>query len=143
MSEAFWAAGSILQLGDAATPEVFTAIAELVDVVPPVETRDSTQVTHHGSPNKRHEYIPGMADGGTVTFKVNWLPSNATHNKTTGLRKTFEEHVNRNWKLILPDSILTITFTGHITNWNPQTPLPSQGSLDVSIKITGMPGYSQ
>ena len=142
MTEAFWAFGSALQLGDGATSEAFTTIAEIIDVVPPVETRDSVQVTNHGSANKRHEYLPGLADGGTVTFKVNWLPTNATQNKSTGLRKTWEDYDNHNWRIVLPNSILTISFTGHLTNWTPGTPLPSQGTLDCSIKVSGMPTYS-
>ena len=142
MSESFWAYGSVIQLGDGATSETFTAIAEVVDVVPPAESRESIRVTNHGSANRTHEDIPGLRDGGQVTFKVNWLPTNATHNKSTGLRKHWEANANSNWKIILPDSLGTISFTGHAVNWNPTLPLAAQGSLDLTIKVSGMPTYS-
>ena len=136
-SESWWAAGTILQVSDGATPEVFTAVAEVVDVHPPHETKDSIEVTHHGSTSKYREYIPGLKDGGTLPLDVNWLLTNATHNKSTGLRKVFEGDSNVNMRLVLPDSLGTISFAGHITDWNPQTPLPSQGKLSISIKISG------
>ncbi|PKO03040.1 MAG: hypothetical protein CVU43_04475 [Chloroflexi bacterium HGW-Chloroflexi-5] len=142
-SNAFWAFGSAFQIGDGATVEAFTSVAELVDVVPPQESRDSIQVTHHGSDNRAHEYLPGLREGGTVNLVLNWLPSNATQNKATGLRKQWEDNLNHNFKIILPDSLGTISFTGHQTAWNPELPLPSQGKLSVAIKVSGMPSYSQ
>lgn len=141
-SSAFWAFGTQLQLGDGATPEAFTAIAELVDITPPTMSKDSIEVTNHSSTNKFREFIPGLKDGGSVSMKANWLPNNATHDESTGLMECFKDDVNHNWKLVLPDSLGTISFSGHVTAFNPETPLSAQGSLSCTIKLSGEPTWS-
>lgn len=142
-SNAFWAKGSIFQIGDGTTTEAFTSVAELVDVIPPQESKDSVEVTNHGSDDDTREYLPGLKDGGTSTIVLNWLPSNATHNKATGLRKHYEDKLNHNYKIILVDGLGIIEFRGHPTTWNPELPMPSQGKLTVAFKISGLPKYSQ
>jgi predicted secreted protein len=141
-SSAFWAFGSKIQLGDGATSESFADIAEVVDLVPPAMTKDSIDVTNHSSTNRWKEFIPGMKDGGSVSVKANWLPTNATHDGSTGVLEAFTDNVNHNWKIVLPDSLLTISFTGHITAFNPETPLTLQGSLSFTVKISGEPTFA-
>jgi predicted secreted protein len=142
VSSAFWAYGTQLQLGDGATSEAFTAIAELNEIVPPAMTKDSIEVTTYGSTNRFREYLPGFKDGGTCSLKGNWLPNNATHDESTGLLECFKDDVNHNWKFVLPDSLGTISFTGHIVAFTPETPLTMQGTLSCSIKISGEPTWS-
>lgn len=141
-SGAFWAFGSVLQLGDGATSESFASIAELTELQPPQMSKESIDVTHFGSTNRFKEYLPGMKDGGTVSFKANWLPNNATQDEATGVLEAFKDDSNHNWKLILPDTIATISFTGHVTAFNPETPLNAQGALSCSIKISGEPTFA-
>jgi predicted secreted protein len=142
VSSAFWAFGTILQLGDGATSESFTAIAELLEVAPPQMSKESYEVTNHSSTNKFRERIPGLKDGGTLTFKANWLPNNATHDENTGILECFKDDVNHNWKLVLPDSLGTFSFSGHVTAYNPDTPLAGQGTLSCSIAISGEPTFA-
>lgn len=141
-SEAWWAYGTQLQLGDGATSEAFTAIAELTDLVPPAMSKDSIEVTTYGSSDRFREFLPGMKDGGSVSFKANWLPNNATHDESTGLLESFNDDDNHNWKLVLPNSLGTFSFTGHVTAFNPETPLTAQGALSCTIKITGKPSFA-
>lgn len=141
-SSAFWAYGTQLQLGDGAASEAFTAIAELVDAVPPAMSKDSIEVTNHSSTNRFREFIPGMKDGGSVSFKANWLPNNATHDESTGILECFKDDVNHNWKFVLPDSLGTFSFVGHVTAFTPETPLTAQGSLSCTIKISGEPSFA-
>jgi len=141
-SEAFWAFGTILQMGDGATSETFTAIAELTEINPPQMSKDSIEVSNHSSPSRYREFLAGMKDGGTVSGKGNWLPNNATHDENTGLLESFTDDSNHNWKLVLPDSLGTFSFVGHLTSFNPETPLTAQGALSFSIKISGKPSFA-
>ncbi len=138
-SSAFWAYGSTLQLGDGATPEVFTSIAEIVELTPPQMSRDEIDVTSHSSSDGYREFIAGLRDGGEVSFKANWLPTNATHDGTTGLLETFNDNATHNWKIILPNTLATISFSGFLTAFEPDTPLEEQGQLSGTIKVSGKP----
>jgi predicted secreted protein len=103
-------------------------------------SKDSIDVTNRGtSTNQFKEAIPGLKDGGSVSFKCNWLPTNSTHDGTTGIVKVFKDNVNHNWKCILPDAIKTIAFTGHVTAYTPETPMAAQGSFSATIKVSGEP----
>jgi predicted secreted protein len=140
-SNAFWAYGTILQMGDGATSESFANVAELTDINPPAMTKDSTEVTNYASPDRFREYIAGLKDGGSVSGEGNWLPNNATHDENTGLLASFNDDKNHNWKLVLPYSLGTFSFVGHVTAYTPTTPLASQGKLAFSIKISGKPAF--
>lgn len=136
-SSAFWAFGTVLQLGDGATSETFTSIAELSEIVPPNMSKESSDVTNHSSADRHKEFIPGLIDAGQVSGSGNWLPNNATHDENTGVLEAFLDHVNHNWKLVLPDSLGTFTFSGHVTALNYETPLTAQGKMSFTIKVTG------
>lgn len=137
-SSATWAYGSILQLGDGATSEAFTAIAEIVELVPPNASRDSIDVTNHSSTGGSREFIPGMRDWGEVSFTANWLPTNATHDGTTGLLETFNDDDLHNWRIVLPDTVATLAFSGFLTAFEPELPLDDKASLSGTIKISGV-----
>mgnify|MGYP001589020400 FL=1 len=141
-SSAFWGYGSTLQLGDGATPEVFTTIAEVTNLVPPSMKRDSSDVTAYSSADGYREFLPALRDGGEVGVEANWLPNNATHDEVTGVLESFNDDVNHNWKIILPSSIATIALTGHVTAFEPTTPLDGHGKLSFTIKISGKPVVS-
>jgi len=137
-SSAFWPFGTQLKLGDGASTEVFTKIAEVKDITPPQMSKDSIEVTSQDSSNGWREFIPGWKDAGEVTFEGNWLPTNATQDGTTGVLSVFEDDSNHNWQIVLPTTIgLTIAFAGHVTNFEPDLPLEDAAALSVSIKVTG------
>ena len=139
MSNAFWAYGSKFQLGDGEASETFTDVAEVIDITPPNMSKDSIDVSNQDSTDGFREKIPGWKDGGEVTFTMNWLPTNATQDETTGLWSHYIDDENHNYKIILPDTLVTISFTGHITSFNPDLPNEEQGQLEVTIAISGKP----
>jgi predicted secreted protein len=141
-SAAFWVYGSVLKLGDGATPEVFTSIAEVMDITPPPLARDDIEVTSQDSVSGYREFIPGWRDGGEVKFNCNWLPTNATQDEATGLLETFNDDDLHNWKIVLPDTVKTISFAGFVTAFEPDLPLEEQGQLSITIKVSGKPTLS-
>ncbi len=141
-SSAFWAYGSTLQLGDGATPEVFTSIAEVLELTPPQMSRDEIDVTSHASADGYREFIGGLRDGGDVSVTCNWLPTNTTQDSTTGVLSTFNDNENHNWKIILPNTLATVAFTGFVMDFSPDTPLEEQGKVEFTIKVSGKPTVS-
>ena len=104
--------------------------------------RDSSEVTHYNSTLQYREFIAGLRDGGEVAFEANWLPNNATQDETTGVMKSFNDNTNHNWKIVLPDSIGTFAFAGHITAFEPDTPLDNKAALAGTIKVSGPVTFS-
>jgi|SRR3972149_2860368 len=138
-SAAFWAYGSVLQIGDGAGSENFTSVAEILELTPPAMSRDDIDVSNADSSDGYREFKPGWRDGGEVSFKANWLPTNTTHDFTTGLGVQFNDNVVHNYKIVLPSSLATVTFSGFLTAFEPDLPLEEQGQLSGTIKITGKP----
>jgi predicted secreted protein len=87
--------------------------------------------------NGWREKIPGFRDGGEVTFKCYWLPTNSTHDASTGLLSTFMDNNLHHWKIVLPDNVTTVAFSGFLTGYEPDLPLEEQGQLSVTITVSG------
>jgi predicted secreted protein len=138
MSSATSGFGTLLQQGNAASPEVFTTVAEVLNIDGPGLTMETIDVTNHDSASAHREHIASLKDGGEVTFSINYLPANATHANTgTGLLATYVNRTARNWKIVWTDSGTTEQpFTGFITNFQPHGPIDAQLTADITIKIS-------
>ncbi len=96
--------GTLLKIGDGATPEVFTTIAEVKDITGPGLTREFAEFTNQSSAGGYREYKPTFKNSGDVTFKCNFLPDDATQGfSTTGMLKDYEDGTLRNFELVYPD----------------------------------------
>lgn len=145
MSDAIDGTGVILKLGDGATPtEVFTAVAELVDINGPGIKRDARETTHHQSTDKFREFKPGLKDGGEVGLTVNLLPGNATHGTASGgLLESINDDELHNWKVVLPEDDAGATydwsFAGFLTSFDVKYPKGDNMTADITIKVSGKP----
>jgi predicted secreted protein len=142
MTAAIPSHGTLLQKGNGAGPEVFTTIAEVVEITPPALKRESIDATSHSSANAWHEKLKGLKDAGQVTFSINYQPANATHGVGVGglLGDFSNDSTISNWKLIFTDSGPTAwVFPGFVTSFAPKAPLNGRLTADVTIEISGMP----
>jgi predicted secreted protein len=141
MSNANFAQGTLLKLGDGATPvEGFTTIAEVTDIGGPALALEIADVTNHSSLEGWREKIGTLLDGGEVSLSINYQPTNATHNNTTGLVRDMRTRTKRNFQLIFTDGGGTIwAFTALVTGFEPGAPIDGQLSADVSLTVTGKP----
>jgi len=142
MTSAIWAYGSKLKMSDMATSPTFTEIAEIIELTPPSESRDDIDVSNMSSANATKESIAGWMDSGECSFKANWLPTNSTQDSTTGLRAAFVSGANINFQILLPASILTISFLGHLTALETELPLDAQAQISGTIKLSGAATWS-
>ena len=141
LSNAFSGFGTRLQMGDGGGPEVFTDVAEVVEVNPPGLTSDTIDVTHHLSPLAFREFIASLSSAGTISITVNYIPSNPTHDATTGLHAAAISKVRKNWKIILPfaGTPNTFSFAGIVTQFNVTSPLADRVTAAVVITVSGRP----
>jgi len=146
-SNAWWAYGSELKIGDDndgtdGTTEVFTKIAEIIDISGPSMSRDAIEVTSQDATSGWREFIPGMRDGGEINLTANWIPSHATQDGTDGILSKFEDDDDlHNFQIITADDgssgTMDIDFAAVVTTFNVDLPLEEQGKLDFSLKVSG------
>jgi len=128
MTQAILGAGSSLRLGDGASPEVFTKIAEVLRVGAIGQTAAEIDVTNLDSTAK--EYIAALPDGETVSITMNFVGGTQQNALRDGVRTTknfqmqFSDKTQASFKLVIlgfmrdetsPESQLTASVTGRIT----------------------------
>ena len=132
--------GVLLKVGDGASSEAFTAIAELIGLSGPGLSLDTVESTHTESLNAAKEYIAGLKDGGEVSVDLNFLPGNATH---TALIADWAARTLRNFEIVWPDTGSTKwSFSAFVTNYEPSAPIEDRMTASASLKITGVPTFA-
>jgi len=135
---AFLGSGTLLKVGDGASPEVFTTVYEVTNIGDFGQENDLVEVTHMQSTAK--EYIYGLADGVEFPVTVNYNPTNATHVTMLAAQSA---KTTKNMKLTLPSGggSLTFSFSALIKGWRlplgPNTPGQMTFNLKLSGAITG------
>lgn len=136
-----YAQGTQLQVGDGQATEAFTTVAEVLDITGPSIERDDIDTTSHDVTDGFRTFIAGLADGGEVSFDIQYTPGNATHNENTrGLTALALNGLVVNWRIVLP---VTPTkrwnFAGFVSGFEPGFPVGDKMNGSVTIKITNKP----
>lgn len=131
--------GSSFRIGNGADPEVFTALAELNDITPPEVTRDSIDATHHSSPDRAREFIPGLKDGGEVTVSFNLIPGGPSDE---AIRDQLEAAGLKNYRCVYPDGS-HLQFAGFCTAYGQATPLDDKMTGSATFKVSGLPSFTE
>ncbi len=141
MSDAIASLGTLLKIGDGATPtENYTTIAEVRDISGPALKANTEEVTHHGSTGGWEEHIPTTLSAGEVTFELNFIPTNATQSYTSGLVKDYKNKTKRNFQMVFPDAgNTTWQISAYVTGFEPKAPVKGVLRADVTLMITGQP----
>ena len=127
--------GTLLKKGDGATPETFATIAEVGDIDGPTLKSVMEDFTTHGS-GGNVEKKPVLFDGDTLKFPVQFVSSNATHDKTTGLVADRNNKTLRNFSVTFPDSS-GFTFAAYVGEIKFKAPVKGKLTADVTLEITG------
>lgn len=121
-------AGSSLKLGDGASPQVFTTIAEVLRCGSIGVTAAEIEVTNLSSTTK--EYIGALLEGATVEFQLNFVGGTQQNALRDGVRTTkdfrmqFSDNTQAAFSMVIlgfmrdettPESQLTATVNGRIT----------------------------
>lgn len=125
MSNALKSQGTVIKRGNGASPEVFTAIAEVNNISGPSSSASVIDVTHLSSTAK--EKRVGLIDNGQVTLECNLIPSDGPQD---GLRDDLTNGTLRNFRVELTDSPQTVaSFAAFVTAY-------AVGGLQVDSKVT-------
>ena len=140
MTSAAAGVGSAFKLGDAASPEVFTTVAEVLSIGGPDITAEEIEVTSLDSAGGYKEYITGLKDGGTVALEMNWIKSNS---QQTSMRDLVDSGTQRNYEIAFSDSPNTVAaFAGKVTSFSMSADPGSQLKASMSVRISGAVTWS-
>ena len=132
--------GIEIEMGDAATPEVFTALAEVLGMSGPGITMEAVDSTHAQSTNAWKTAIAGLLDAGEVTLDLAFLPADGTQDDTTGLLSKMIGRAAANFKVTWPDTASTEwSFPALVTGFEPTAPIEDRMTASVTLKISGEP----
>lgn len=132
MTAAVLGLGTTLQVGNAASPEVFTTISEVLNMSGPNISAEDIDVTNFDSTAR--EYISGVADSGSVSFEVNYIGQ--TQQQT--LRADVTAGTARNYRITWNNSPATVAnFSARVMEFTPSTDPNSQNKASVTLKVSG------
>lgn len=140
-SNAISAYGTLLKRGDGGSPETFTTVPEVRSISGPSMETDEADVTTHSSAafGAFREFILTLIDAGTIEFDINYVPSDSVH---AGLRSDFLNRTKRNWQLVLPGNVQTISFAGYVKTIPLEFPVDGPITQKLTIRCTGAPTFS-
>src|SRR5919108_2636426 len=101
--------GTLLKMGDGGAPETFSTVVEVTEINLPDITLRTEDATSHDS-GGWEEVIGTLLSGGEISGKINWRPTNATHDETTGVLSAILNRTRKNWQMVLPGSVKTYAF---------------------------------
>lgn len=108
-------------------------IGEITNISGPNESVDSVDVTSFDSANTSQDFIPGLIDGGEITFTVIY---DGTAAGTADALQTAFLGPEEEWEIVYPDGS-SDTADGSVTALGKQIPNGDKITQDVTIKFTG------
>ncbi|MBV7671372.1 outer capsid protein Hoc [Streptomyces halstedii] len=130
--------GTKLKRGDGEEPEEFTEIADITNLSGPGLTRETLDVTSHGSPGGWMEFLGGLKDPGEVSADINYQPT--LHDL---LVADFDDKVPRNYQIVFPDEDATTwAFPAILTGFEPEAPYDDKAAASLTFKVSGKPTIS-
>lgn len=107
-------------------------VAELSEITGPSISVDDVEVTSHDS-NFWKEFLPGLIEGGEISFTGNYVPSDAGQ---IALRGAIVGRTVGVWKILYPNGY-GWTGDGYFTSFEVTAPHEEKSEISMTIKTTG------
>jgi len=132
-SSALETQGVVFAIGDAASPEVFNTIPEVMSFDGPGGSASVIDVSDLAS--SAREKRMGLADEGQFSFEIAYIPSNTYH---TLLRTRRSGRTLTNFRITLTDSPQSvISFSGYVLEFRVSGGVDDFLRANVTIEISG------
>lgn len=126
--------GVLFKVGNGASPEVFTTVAEVTSFKFPNLSRDPIEATHSESTEGWKEFIPGLKDGGEFGLELNFVPGSST----TLLMMSEMAAAAGNKQVVFTGGQIW-SFAAFATGLESDGPVADKMTASVTYKITGKP----
>jgi len=135
MTSKAFVGNAFLAVGNGASPEVFTRYCEVDSISGLGQANAQVEVTTFCSGGVK-EYVPGLADGNTVTVTANYDPDNTVQN---ALIADVKAKTRRNFQLqVADDSPQTVFhFAMAMLSWDVAPSISAQNKVTFTGKISG------
>jgi hypothetical protein len=137
--------GTLLKLGASGGGGPYTTIAEVVDLSGP-----SIEQATHDAPSQDITWmkrVAGLVSAGEVTFDVNFIPKDSTHDMTTGLLSIIGSQDVTGWQLVYNDAgagtASQWTFDAYCTGFNQDVPVDGILKASITLQINGQPTFTK
>lgn len=127
--------GTLIARAPASDPTVYTTIAELGgDIMVPDLTRKEIDVSTHN--RDIDEYVLGMLRRSSVTFPINYVAADGTHDNLTGLYAAIRMNSIDGYRITFPDGDVWI-MSGQVSAVKKKAPLDDKLSADITMRPSG------
>lgn len=150
------AINTLLKVGNGASPEVYSTIANVGDITGPGLSSTVVDVTSHSTGNPWREKLITLLDNGDITFPLFFVPASDGppvgtdpfgHSPQGGVLALFTSRgqggvagVPYNFALEYPDGLGTTDyFTGFVSKFSEKAAVAGVLMADVTITLTGEP----
>jgi hypothetical protein len=131
--------GTLIARAPAATPTVFTEIAQLGDIQLPGFTRNEFDVTVQNL--NIDNYVMGIPRRNATTFPMNFLALNPTHDHIQGLVKAYMDNSFDGYKFTLTSGgaiYMSYVYSGNVKAIeNMKAPVDGPLTADVTLRFSG------
>ena len=120
-----------------------TDIKELGDISGPDITRGTVDSTTHDSTGGWQEWVLGKLTAGKVTFKINWIPTDATHSYAAGLLHDIVNGTLQTFDIVYTDTTTTTaSFSAYVTGFKINAPVEGMLTADIELTVTGAVSFA-
>jgi hypothetical protein len=137
--------GTLLQLGASGGGGPYTSIAEVVDISGPSFSQSTFDAPSQDTTWMKR--VAGIVTGGEVSFTINFIPKNATHDDSTGILSTLGSLDPYGYKLIFNDAgggtKSEWAFDAFLTGFEHNEPVDGILAADVTLTLNGEPIFTK
>lgn len=126
--------GALLKLGDGGGPEVFSTVAEMVDITPPETTLDTDDATHNESPLGFAEKVATVLRAGDAQATINFLPDDASQ---IAMRTAQSAKRLANYQITIPGSTKMVRFAAFVGSLSPSFPHSGKMVNQIRLAVSG------
>jgi hypothetical protein len=92
------AKGTLMKLGNGASPEVFTTITQVRSIAGPTTKATVQDVTTHSTSGNWMEKLATLIDPGTLSFPINYDKTDTAHAFSTGMWNLLTGLTQKNYR---------------------------------------------
>lgn len=131
------AKGTLIKLGNGASPEVFTTIGQVRSISGPTTTATVQDVTTHSTAGNWMEKLAVLIDPGNLSFPINYDSADATHQFAAGMWSLMVNLTTRGFRCVFPASIGYLQFDGMVTGHGFDAPVDNVLQANIELTIFG------
>lgn len=129
--------GTQLKRGDGGGPETFTTIPKVRNLKGPSFETTMLDTTALDTAGGFETFIPGLKSPGSITFELDFMPDDTTHQKILG---DWVNNTLRNFQILWPDGVTLWAFSAYVKK--PTSPDAQPNAVltgQVELQISGAP----